>query len=110
MMIGTPWHAVHATYLSRGVQMLTKDPTKKNGPRSSVCQVAVWSPRTTVRLNAESTEPLVACPKCGETRLIERLDERGWFCGVCAHSWRTGAGNDVGKSKTLRRPGNVDPL
>jgi hypothetical protein len=29
----------------------------------------------------------MTCPKCGETRLIERVDTHLWFCAVCAHSW-----------------------
>jgi ribosomal protein L37AE/L43A len=30
------------------------------------------------------------CPKCGETRLIERVDTHRWFCAVCAHTWTIG--------------------
>jgi hypothetical protein len=37
----------------------------------------------------------MTCPKCGETRLIERVDGHRWFCAVCAHSWTVGARNDV---------------
>jgi ribosomal protein L37AE/L43A len=37
----------------------------------------------------------MTCPKCGETRLIERVDGLRWFCAVCAHSWTVGARNDV---------------
>jgi ribosomal protein L37AE/L43A len=35
-------------------------------------------------------EVTLTCPKCGETRLIEQVDGRRWFCAVCAHSWAIG--------------------
>jgi acetyl-CoA carboxylase beta subunit len=64
-------------------------------PRASPCQCAWGSPATILRLTAGRAEVLIACPKCGETRLIEQLDEHRWFCAVCAHSWTIGARNDV---------------
>jgi ribosomal protein L37AE/L43A len=45
----------------------------------------------TVRLILHRLEVRVLCPKCGETRLIERMDGHRWFCVVCAHSWTIGA-------------------
>jgi uncharacterized protein (DUF983 family) len=29
------------------------------------------------------------CPRCGEARLVEEVDSRRWFCGVCAFVWMT---------------------
>jgi ribosomal protein L37AE/L43A len=68
---------------------------QRNGSRASACQVAVWSSQTTLRLNPESRDVVITCPKCGETRLIERVDLHRWFCAVCAYSWTIGAKNDV---------------
>jgi ribosomal protein L37AE/L43A len=42
------------------------------------------------RLNDHRVEVLMTCPKCGETRLIERVDAYRWFCAVCAHLWMVG--------------------
>jgi ribosomal protein L37AE/L43A len=39
------------------------------------------------RSPAPAAEP-PRCPKCGEDVLIEGDAARGWFCVVCAHSWR----------------------
>ena len=86
MRTGTPWHAVHPTYLSREYHFM-KNIQQENKPRASPCQVAWRSPATTWRLTADRAEVLIACPKCGETRLIEELDGHRWFCAVCAHSW-----------------------
>jgi hypothetical protein len=47
----------------------------------------LWCPMDTWRLNDHRVEVLMTCPKCGETRLIERVDTHHWFCAVCAHSW-----------------------
>ena len=44
----------------------------------------------TWRLNDHRVEVLMTCPKCGETRLIERVDTHRWFCAVCAHLWMIG--------------------
>ena len=41
---------------------------------------------------------MIACPKCGETRLIERVDRHRWFCAVCAHTWTTQARTGITKS------------
>src|SRR5713226_1019378 len=86
MRTGTPWHAVHSPYLSREYRLMKKI-QQRNRPRASLCQLAWWSPATTWRLTADRAEVLIACPKCGETRLIEQLDGHRWFCAVCAHSW-----------------------
>ena len=75
---------------------------QRHRPRASPCQCAWWSPATTWRLTANRTEILIACPKCGETRLIEELDGHRWFCAVCAHSWTNGARNDVIGSRGRR--------
>src|ERR1700730_12405565 len=88
MRTGTRWHAVHPTYLSREYRLM-KNFQQRHRPRASPCQCAWWSPATTWRLTADRAEVLIACPKCGETRLLEQLDGQRWFCAVCAHSWPT---------------------
>ena len=94
MRTGTRWHAVHATYLSREYRLM-KNFQQRNRPRASPCQVAWRSPATTWRLTANRAEVWIACPKCGETRLIELVDGHRWFCAVCAHSWTIGAKNNA---------------
>jgi ribosomal protein L37AE/L43A len=42
------------------------------------------------------------CPKCGETRLIERVDGLRWFCAICAHSWTIGAKDGDSPSEASR--------
>jgi len=86
MRTGTRWHAVHPTYLSREYRLM-KNFQQRHRPRASPCQCAWWLPATIWRLTADRAEVLIACPKCGETRLIEQLDGQRWFCAVCAHSW-----------------------
>lgn len=78
---------------------------QKNRSRARVCQLALSSPRATVRLNADGAQVMIACPKCGETRLIERVDAHRWFCAVCAHAWTIGA-NDGGHEPSSE---HVDP-
>src|SRR5580692_4200344 len=88
MRTGTPWHAVHPTYLSLSREYrFMKNIQQRQKPRASPCQNVWWSPATTWRLTADRAEVLIACPKCGETRLIEQLDGHWWFCAVCAYSW-----------------------
>ena len=38
-------------------------------------------------LPADSTD--VACPKCGcdDESMLERVDDRRWFCSTCSHDW-----------------------
>jgi error-prone DNA polymerase len=41
---------------------------------------------------ARSLKPdaqVVACPKCGcdDRSMLERVDNRRWFCGICSHDW-----------------------
>ena len=88
MRTGTPWHAVHPTYISREYTFMKTSNNSIN--RVPVC--ASWRgglPATTWRLTADRARVLIACPKCGETRLLEQLDGQRWFCAVCAHSWTT---------------------
>jgi uncharacterized protein (DUF983 family) len=46
-----------------------------------------------------------ACPKCGETRLIEPLNGCRWFCSVCASAWtmHTGVGRDGARAPLIER-------
>jgi uncharacterized protein (DUF983 family) len=78
-----------------------KNIQQRHRPRASPCQCAWWSPATTRRLTGGRAEVLIACPKCGETRLIEQLDGHHWFCAVCAHSWTIAA--NAAMSPDLRR-------
>ena len=87
------WHAL-ARDGTRVAQspMYTRGDIKqqRSGPRASRVSLDSGVPRDTWRLNDHRVEVLITCPKCGETRLIERVDAHRWFCAVCAHSWTIG--------------------
>jgi hypothetical protein len=94
MTTGTRWHAIRRivphSIIAR-VQMI------QNLQRKGMDRVPVRAalpgavPSTTIPSDRSRLEVRMMCPKCGETRLIERVDGHRWFCAVCAHSWTASA-------------------
>jgi ribosomal protein L32 len=69
------------------VHVLAWSLNNKEGTARHRVSLEFWCPMDTWRFNDHRVEVLMTCPKCGETRLIERVDTHRWFCAVCAHSW-----------------------
>src|ERR1700694_1604214 len=89
MKTGTRWHAIRPIVLLSiiaGVRA-RKIKQQKNGPRATACHRDLRWAWTPLDANGHRPEILAICPKCGETRLIERVDRDRWFCAVCAHKW-----------------------
>jgi hypothetical protein len=92
MRTGTRRHAIHPIASHLSIEHVPV--SKKNQQEDWIaCHRVPWrcfvAPGT--RLRPNSPEILMTCPKCGETRLIERIDRNRWFCAVCAYSWTIGA-------------------
>src|SRR5436305_7304992 len=48
-----------------------------------------------------------ACPKCGcdDESMLERVDNRRWFCSICSHDWAAGARRFVSLDDLVARTG-----
>jgi ribosomal protein L37AE/L43A len=98
MRTGTRWHAIHAVVAHSSITRGTcHEKNQQEGWIACHCVPLgrVVITRIPLRLNVHRPEVLMTCPKCGETRLIERVDRHRWFCAVCAHSWRIASRVDV---------------
>jgi hypothetical protein len=90
MTTGTPWHAIRRIVphsIIAGVQVIQNLQQKEMTACQCVPLCLVQLPDPIVH----GLEVRMMCPKCGETRLIERVDGHRWFCAVCAHSWTVSA-------------------
>jgi hypothetical protein len=105
MKNGTRWHAIRPIVplsIIAGVRA-RKIKQQRNRPRATACHGDLYWAWTPLHANGHRPEIPVTCPKCGETRLIERVDRQRWFCAVCAHSWTSGATNDGTNSWSMCR-------
>ena len=72
--------------------------------RVSHAQDGEW-PVTTLRLTLAEDE--LCCPRCGETRLVERIGS-DLYCAVCGSTARDVGRSDPSTAVDVGRPG-VDP-
>ena len=54
---------------------------------------------------------VVACPKCGcdDESMLERVDNRRWFCSICSHDWAAGARPPLRLARRSRRADRPPP-
>src|ERR1700729_3575763 len=99
MRRGTRWHATRL--IVPIYRASTEDPNyyNKGMDRVPVRANARPSPQDQ-RSRPSGLEVRMTCPKCGEARLIERVDGHRWFCALCAHSWTVAATSESGRTHT----------